>query len=139
MTHSMMKTAAISAASWFIGAKIHSKRAVKKANKKSQQDLQGLYSKYIQDVTALQNQNAELEAYIKQSTRASLEEEFLRADIDNNKLVSRAEYEMNKKQYLQKHPEFRGSFPKFEDFDPDGNGMISMREHDAYYEQRGMI
>mmetsp|Transcript_22222 Transcript_22222/g.36793 ORF Transcript_22222/g.36793 Transcript_22222/m.36793 type:complete len:197 (+) Transcript_22222:247-837(+) len=135
----MVKSLAFGAAGWFIGGKIHSKRAVKKANKKATEDLQGLYTRYVKDVTMLQTQNAELEAYIKQSSKQQLVEEFLQADVDNNRQVSRAEYERHKNQYLSKHPEFVGQFPRFEDFDPDGNGMITIAEHENYYEQRGMI
>ena len=135
----MVKSLAFGAAGWFLGGKIHSKRALKKANKKSTKDLKDLYSRYIQDVTALQTQNAELEAFIKQSAKQQLAEEFLQADVDNNRQVSRAEFELHKKQYLAKHPEYAGQFPRFEDFDPDGNGMITIAEHEQYYEQRGMI
>lgn len=99
-----------------------------------------MYTKYIADVSALSAQNQELEQYIKQMVKQQLTEEFLMADIDNNRLVSRAEFEMHKKNYLIKHPEMDGSaFPAFEEFDPDGNGMISIREHEKYYEDRGMI
>jgi hypothetical protein len=135
----MMKSMAFGAAGWLIGGKIHSKRVLKKANRKAQKDLKDLYSKYIQDVTMLQNQNAELEHLIKQNAKAQLEEEFLQADVDNNRLVSRAEFERHKNEYLKKHPEFKGQFPRFEDFDPDGNGMISIAEHEQYYTQRGLI
>lgn len=135
----MIKSLAFGAVGWFIGGKIHSKRAVKKANKKSKQDLKDLYSRYIQDVSALQTHVAELEAFIKQSAKQQLEEEFLQADLDGNRQVSRAEFEMHKKKYLARHPEFVGQFPDFEDFDPDGNGMITIAEHEQYYEQRGLI
>lgn len=134
----MAKTIAFTAAGWMVGGKIHSKRAVKKANKKATKDLKDLYTKYIQDVTTLQSQNAELEAYIKQAGREQLKEEFIRADVDNDRKVSRAEFERYKRDYLASHPEMAPSqFPRFEDFDPDSNGMITMSEHDQYYTKRG--
>lgn len=134
----MGKTIAFTAVGWMVGGKIHSKRAVKKANKKATKDLKDLYTKYIQDVTTLQSQNAELEAYIKQAGREQLKEEFIRADVDNDRKVSRAEFERYKRDYLASHPEMAPSqFPRFEDFDPDSNGMITMSEHDQYYTKRG--
>lgn len=95
--------------------------------------------KYLQDVGALQNQIAELQEYIKLMTKQQLTEEFLQADVDNDHLVSRAEYEMYKRQYLQKHPEAVNNFPRFEEFDPDANGMITVREHEHYYERQGLL
>jgi len=136
----MIKSLAFGTVGWFLGAKYHSRRAVKKASAKSTKDLKDLYTRYIQDVSALQSHNAELEAFIKQSAKQQLAEEFLQADLDNNRQVSRAEFERHKKQYLAKHPEMHPSqFPAFEDFDPDGNGMITIAEHEQYYEDRGMI
>lgn len=126
-------------AGWFLGGKIHSSRAVKKANAKSKKDLRELYSKYISDISAMQQQNLELEKFIKESARQQLAEEFLRADYDNNRQVSRAEFEAYKREYLAKHPDMSAQFPDFESFDPDRNGMITIREHEKYYEDRGMI
>lgn len=140
LLNSMARTMAFSALSWFVGGKIHSRRAVKKANNKAKQELKDLYTRYVSDVMTLQQQNAELETFIRQSAKQQLTEEFLQADVDNNRQVSRAEFELHKKQYLLKHPEFDPrQFPKFEDFDPDGNGMITIAEHEQYYEERGLI
>ena len=126
-------------AGWFLGGKIHSGRAVKKANNKAKNEIKQIYAQYLSDVTALQTQNAELQQFIKQSAKQQLYDEFLSADIDNNKQVSRAEYEMHKKNYIAKHPEYQGEFPAFDEFDPDGNGMITNYEHEKYYSDRGMI
>ena len=134
-----MKTVAAGVVGWFIGGKIHSKRAVKKANNKSYKQHKELYLKYLQDVGALQNQIAELEAYIRTATKQQLADEFMEADLDNDRKVTRYEFEMHKKKYLAKHPEAAGTFPKFEDFDPDANGMITMGEHEQYYIDRGML
>ncbi|CAB9518162.1 expressed unknown protein [Seminavis robusta] len=135
----MVKMFGAGVAGWFLGGKIHSKRALKKQHKKHIEDLKDLYSKYINDVSTQQSQIAELEAFIKESARQQLADEFLRADYDNNRQVSRAEFERYKREYLIKHPEMTSAFPEFEAFDPDRNGMITLREHEEYYEQRGMI
>lgn len=132
------KTAAIGAFSWFLGGKIHSKRAVSKANKKHAKEKQALYTQYYKDVLALQTQNTELATYIDQLTKQQLDGEFEAADVDNDNKVSRAEFNMYKNRYLQKHPEMASQFPKFEDFDPDHNGLISKAEYDAYYKKLGL-
>ena len=124
---------------WFIGGKIHSGRAVKKAKKDSSKVVSELYTKYLQDVGALQSQNAELQNYITSLTKQMLTEEFLSADLDNDRRVTRAEFEMHKKKYLAQHPEFQGQFPRFEEFDPDSNGMITLAEHENYYERQGLV
>jgi hypothetical protein len=135
----MVKTAAFGVATWFVGGKIHSRRAVKKANKESYKAQKELYMKYLQDVGTLQSQVAELQNYISAMTKQQLTDEFLAADLDNDHRVSRAEFEMYKKQYLQKHPEAVNNFPRFEEFDPDANGVITVREHESYYERQGLL
>ena len=132
------KTIAFGAASWFLGGKIHSKRAVSKANKKAAQEKKELYAQYYKDVLALQNQNAELIKYIDETAKLQQDSEFAAADRDGDNRVSRAEFNMYKNQYLQLHPEMASQFPKFEDFDPDSNGLISKAEYDAYYKNLGL-
>lgn len=136
----LAKNLAIGVTGWFIGGKIHSGRAVKKAKKQHAKDQKDLYLKYVRDVGNLQTQVAELEAYATSVMKQKLNDEFLAADLDNNKQVTRAEFEMYKKQYIAKHPEMKNHpFPAFEDFDPDSNGVISMREHENYYAQQGLV
>lgn len=127
------------AVGWFLGGKVHSKRTLKKAHKKHVKEMKDLYSKYLTDIGKLQTHIAELEKIIKDSARQQLTEEFLQADYDNNRQVNRAEFERYKREYLVKHPEMAGQFPAFEEFDPDHNGMITLREHEKYYEDRGLL
>lgn len=129
------KTLAFGAGCWFLGGKIHSKRAVKKANKKFKQEQKDLYTQYYTDVMLLQTQNAELQQYVEQVSKNQLDGEFEAADVDNDNRVSRAEFNMYRNSYLQKHPEMASQFPKFEAFDPDMDGSISKREYDAYYQR----
>lgn len=136
----MLKNVAIGATGWFIGAKFHSRRAANKAVKASSKQQQKIYERYVKDVSALQLQNQQLQEYIQQMTIQQLTEEFLMADTNNDRKVSRLEFERYKKQYLEKHPEADPSmFPKFEDFDPDHNGMVTLAEHENYYRHQGMI
>lgn len=124
---------AVGAVGWFLGGKIHSKRAVSKAKKKHAEDQKQLYTQYYKDVLMLQTQNAELAQLVQECSKQQIDEQFYAADIDNDDMVSRAEFNMYKNQYLKKHPEMASQFPKFEQFDPDANGMISKAEYDAYY------
>lgn len=135
-----MKTVAFCAGSWFLGGKIHSKRAVRKANAAFQKSQREFYLKYVKDINSLQTQNAELQQYVQEVMKQKLTEEFLAADLNNDRQVTRAEFEMYKKEYIKKHPEMKNvQFPAFEEFDPDHNGVISMREHESYYEKHGLI
>lgn len=129
----MGKVLAFCGASWFLGGKIHSKRAVSKVTKKFKKDQKDLYLQYYKDVMALQQQNAEMQQYIDQTTMNQLDGEFSLADTNNDNKVSRAEFNMYKNDYLKKNPDMASQFPRFEDFDPDSNGLISKSEYDAYY------
>jgi hypothetical protein len=136
----MIKSVLIGVVSWGLGGKFHSRRAVKKVEKKQAASQKELYKRYLQDVSSLQLQNAQLQDYIQQSTVQQLTEEFLQADLNNDRRVSRAEFERYKTQYLEKHPEADASmFPRFEDFDPDHNGMVTLEEHEGYYRNHGML
>lgn len=127
------KTLAVGAGAWFLGGKVHSKRAVTKAKKIHAKEQKDLYLQYYKDVMALQQHNAQLEQYIDQVSKGQLNEEFNAADADRDNKVSRAEFNLYKKNYLQLHPEKASEFPRFEDFDPDSNGQIDKAEYDAYY------
>ena len=127
------KPLAFGVVGWFLGGKIHSKRAVSKANKKHLQEQKDLYKQYYQDVLTLQTQNSELQQYVDYYAKMHQDGEFDAADIDHDNKVSRAEFNRYRSNYLQKHPEMASEFPRFEDFDPDANGLISKAEYDAYY------
>lgn len=131
------KVSALSAFSWFLGGKIHSKRAVQKANKLHKKQEQELYVQYYKDVLALQTQNAELQQYLDLVQKERIDADFEMADLDNDNRVSRAEFNAYKKRYLEKHPEMASQFPAFEQFDPDHNGVVTKAEHDAYYAKGG--
>ena len=135
-----LKNVAIGATSWFVGAKFHSRRAVKKSEKMYAKTQQRLYERYVQDVSSLKNQNAQLQEYIQATTLQQLAEEFREADTNSDNRVSRLEFEQYKRKYLKQHPDADPSmFPRFEDFDPDHNGMVTFTEHENYYRQQGMI
>jgi len=135
-----IKNVGIGATSWFLGAKYHSRRAVKKSEKISNKQQQKLYERYVQDVSNLKHQNTQLQEYIQATTVQQLADEFRMADTNSDNRVSRLEFEQYKRQYLKQHPEADPSmFPRFEDFDPDYNGMVTFTEHEDYYRKQGMI
>mmetsp|Transcript_28972 Transcript_28972/g.37854 ORF Transcript_28972/g.37854 Transcript_28972/m.37854 type:complete len:197 (+) Transcript_28972:85-675(+) len=129
----MGKVLAFCGASWFLGGKIHSKRSVAKATKNFNKEQKELYLKYYKDVMALQQQITEMQQYIDQTALKEIDGEFALADTNDDNKVSRAEFNYYKSEYLKKHPELASQFPRFEDFDPDSNGMISKAEYDQYY------
>lgn len=131
----MGKTLVFGAVTWFLGGKIHSKRAVAKANKKHVQDQKAFIQQYYKDVGALQKANAELQQYVNHAAEVELDGQFRDADLNADNRVSRAEFNRYKAEYLKKNPEMAATFPRFEDFDPDSDGFISQREHQAYYNQ----
>lgn len=132
----MGKTVIYSALAWFAGGKIHSSRALKKLKTKFQKEQKALYSQYYNDVYKLTEQNNELTYYIEQLQTAlkdteqkhELEalqrdyEEFKQPDIDGDDRISRAEFNMYVKNYLSNYPGLQEKdYPKFEDFDHDGD------------------
>lgn len=139
-----LKTAAITGAGWAIGAKIHTARTMRKMKTKHMKDQKNLYSQYYNDVYKLQQQNAEL-AYVMEQYKEAIEsvqtgmendkmqrefDEFKQPDVDGDDRISRAEFAMYVKNYLSNYPGMtEADYPKFEDFDHDGDGYIGFQEY----------
>ena len=135
---------ALGATSWFLGGKIHSSRTLKKLKTKHMKDQKKLYSQYYNDVYKLQQQNAELQ-YVAEQYKEALKQvqtewendklqrdwdEFKQPDVDGDEKISRAEFNMYVKNYLANYPGLtEKDYPKFEDFDHDGDGYISFQEY----------
>jgi Ca2+-binding EF-hand superfamily protein len=130
--------------SWFMGGKIHSGRVTKKLKAKHQKEQKALYSQYYNDVYKLSEQNQELLSYVEtlqdtlKQTEAKHEleaiqrdyDEFKQPDIDGDDRISRAEFNMYVKNYLSNYPGLsEADYPKFEDFDRDGDGYVSFKEY----------
>merc|ERR1712071_269138 len=57
-------------------------------------------------------------------------DEFKQPDVDGDDRISRAEFNMYVKNYLANYPGLQEKdYPRFEDFDHDGNGFISFQEY----------
>jgi Ca2+-binding EF-hand superfamily protein len=140
----MGKVLLFSAVSWFLGGKIHTGRAVKKLKTKFQREQKTLYTQYYNDVYKLTDQNNELSYRVEQykvllaetEKKAELDalqrdyEEFKQPDIDGDDRISRAEFNMYVKNYLSNYPGLaEKDYPKFEDFDHDGDGYVGFQEY----------
>jgi hypothetical protein len=127
-----------------MGAKIHSGRATRKLKSRHQKEQKQLYSQYYNDVYKLSEQNSmltmqaeDLTELVKTTEAASeLEalqrdyDEFKQPDIDGDDRISRAEFNMYVKNYLSNYPGLsEKDYPKFDDFDHDGNGFVSFQEY----------
>jgi len=133
-----------SAASYILGAKIHSGRLAKKLKRKHKQDQKTLYTQYYNDVYKLEEQKAEQRILIDQlqnSLAKTNEEhelenlqreydEFKQPDVDGDDRISRTEFNMYVKNYLSNYPGLaEKDYPKFEDFDHDKDGYVSFEEY----------
>mmetsp|Transcript_61178 Transcript_61178/g.72636 ORF Transcript_61178/g.72636 Transcript_61178/m.72636 type:complete len:248 (-) Transcript_61178:137-880(-) len=138
------KLIASTALGWFIGGKIHSRRVTKKIKAKHMSEQKTLYTQYYSDVYKLQEQNAELQ-YVVEQLQSALKEvqekaeqdalqrdydEFKQPDIDGDDRISRAEFNMYVNNYLKNYPGLEEKdYPRFEDFDHDGDGYINFQEY----------
>lgn len=112
--------------------------------RKHKSEQKKLYSQYYNDVYKLGDQNNLLQEQIQQLTelvknteaKAELEalqrdyDEFKQPDLDSDDRISRAEFNMYVKDYLSNYPGLtEKDYPKFEDFDHDGDGYVSFEEY----------
>jgi hypothetical protein len=139
-----LKTVALGGVGWFLGGKIHSSRTISSLKKKHMKDQKNLYSQYYNDVYKLQQQNADL-AYVVEQYQEAIKkigedremekvqrdyDEFKQPDIDGDDRISRAEFNMYVKNYLSNYPGLsEKDYPRFEDFDHDGDGYIGFQEY----------
>mmetsp|Transcript_17155 Transcript_17155/g.32481 ORF Transcript_17155/g.32481 Transcript_17155/m.32481 type:complete len:233 (-) Transcript_17155:270-968(-) len=139
-----LKMVAIGGAGWILGGKINSARTVRQLKTRHMKDQKNLYSQYYNDVYKLQQQNAEL-AYVVEQYQDAIQnvatemendklqreyEEFKQPDVDGDNRISRAEFNMYVKNYLSNYPGMtEKDYPKFEDFDHDGDGYIGFQEY----------
>ena len=139
-----VKLVATGVASWVLGATFHSGRVVKAMKRKHKSEQKKLYSQYYNDVYKLGDQNTQLQQQIEELTelvksteaKAELEalqrdyDEFKQPDLDSDDRISRAEFNMYVKDYLSNYPGLsEKDYPKFDDFDHDGDGYVSFEEY----------
>ncbi|CAM9871009.1 unnamed protein product [Chrysoparadoxa australica] len=146
----------------FLLDKLWSGRSAGKLKSKHQGDLETLVSKwqkerdqiiYVKnlqlqeyqqrlqeaDATITQLQQAALDAGVDLGvTQTQLDyEEFKQPDVNNDDMISRAEFNQYIRSYLQAYPHIKASdIPKFEDFDLNHDGVVSFQEWERYLEQQ---
>lgn len=141
-----IKLAATGIAAWVMSAKFHTRRAIKELKRKHKTEQKKLYSQYYNDVHKLSHQNDLLQEQIHDLTelvkqteaKAELEaiqrdyDEFKQPDLDSDDRISKAEFNMYVRDYLTNYPGLtEKDYPKFEDFDHDGNGYVSFEEYSS--------
>jgi hypothetical protein len=130
--------------SYILGANVHGRQAVKKMRAKFQKEQKALYAQYYNDVYKLTEQNAQLSTMVDklydqlESTQKSHEmeavqrdyDEFKQPDLDGDDRISRTEFDMYVRNYLANYPGMDvADYPKFADFDHDGDGYVSFKEY----------
>lgn len=140
----LFKTFMVGGVGWYFGGKVHSSRVKSKFKRDHMKSQKTLYSQYYNDVYVLQQQNADL-AYVVEQYKEAIQqlqtdveneqlqrdwEEFKQPDIDGDDSISRAEFNMYVKNYLSNYPGMtEKDYPKFDDFDHNGDGKISFQEY----------
>jgi hypothetical protein len=146
-----IKSFLVGGVGWYVGGRVHSSRLKSKFKRDHMKSQKTLYSQYYNDVYKLQQQNAEL-AYVVEQYQAAIKkistdaeneqlqrdwDEFKQPDIDGDDSISRAEFNMYVKNYLSNYPGMtEADYPKFDEFDHDGDGQISFQE---YAQQMALI
>ena len=139
--NNMMKLAAMSASGWFLGGKIHSKRAAKALKTKHSKERGAFIQLYREQVGALQEFNKE-SARIIQAMESSLIARqngvpaeidtvpFFMADTDGSKKISKAEFDRYVREYLSNYPGLKPEdIPRWDSFDHDMSGTITFDEY----------
>eukprot|EP00547_Thalassionema_nitzschioides_P009502 CAMPEP_0194229540 /NCGR_PEP_ID=MMETSP0156-20130528/43944_1 /TAXON_ID=33649 /ORGANISM="Thalassionema nitzschioides, Strain L26-B" /LENGTH=252 /DNA_ID=CAMNT_0038962093 /DNA_START=28 /DNA_END=786 /DNA_ORIENTATION=+ len=129
---------------WICSAHFNSKRAKRHMKAVHQTNQKAAYSQYYNDIYKLTNQKDELQSQIEQlqnslkdvKDKAEMDqiqrdyEEFKQPDIDGDDRISRAEFNLYVKNYLSNYPGLKEKdYPKFEDFDRDGDGYVGFQEY----------
>jgi hypothetical protein len=137
----MMHLAAGSAFGWFIGGKIHSKRAAAKLKKKHSSERAAFVQLYREQVGALQEFNKESARIIHAMESAIIARQqgvpaeidtvpFFMADTDGSRKISKAEFDRYVREYLANYPGLKPEdIPRWESFDHDHSGQITFEEY----------
>lgn len=140
----LVKMATGGALGWFVGGKIHSKRAATELKKKHSKERGAFVQLYREQVGALQEFNKESARIIKAMESSIIARQngvpaeidtvpFFMADTDGSKKISKYEFDRYVREYLANYPGLRPEdIPRWESFDHDMSGTITF---DEYQEQ----
>ncbi|KAL3774533.1 hypothetical protein ACHAW5_008856 [Stephanodiscus triporus] len=137
----LMKIASGASLGWFLGAKIHSRRAANKLQKKHSKERAAFVQLYREQVGALQEFNKESARIIRAMESSIIARNsgvpaeidtvpFFMADTDGSKKISKAEFDRYVREYLVNYPGLRPEdIPRWESFDHDHSGTITFDEY----------
>ncbi|KAL3811391.1 hypothetical protein ACHAXA_000470 [Cyclostephanos tholiformis] len=137
----LMKIASGASLGWFLGAKIHSRRAANKLKKKHSKERAAFVQLYREQVGALQEFNKESSRIIRAMESSIIARNngvpaeidtvpFFMADTDGSKKISKAEFDRYVREYLVNYPGLRPEdIPRWESFDHDHSGSITFDEY----------
>ena len=132
---SLVTSAVTGMIGFFVGG-YFSSRGSKKKNDKEKKDLlqymQMQEELYKKREGQWQKEYQKLYTAYEELNRETVErdyEEFKAPDTNNDDMISRAEFNIYVKKYLSSFPELsERDFPRFEEFDLDGDGIVSFEE-----------
>lgn len=137
----LVKMATGAAAGWFLGGKIHSKRAAKSLKQKHAKERAAFVQLYREQVGALQEFNKESARIIQAMESSIIARQngvpaeidtvpFFMADTDGSKKISKAEFDRYVREYLSNYPGLKPEdIPRWESFDHDMSGQITFDEY----------
>ena len=127
----------------FVGGWLKRRSMQKKHNKEKKEMLK--YIQQIDDVYSQREQQWQKEYQTLYKAYKSMEkdnlerdwDEFKAPDTDGDDKVTKEEYAIYVRKYLQSFPELtEADFPKFDDFDLDADGVVSFAEWQKYLQQQ---
>ena len=139
--NNLLKLSATSAVGWFLGGKIHSKRAAKALKGKHSKERAAFVQLYREQVGALQEFNKESARIIQAMESSIIARQngvpaeidtvpFFMADTDGSKKISKAEFDRYVREYLVNYPGLKPEdVPRWESFDHDLSGQITFDEY----------
>ena len=137
----LLKIASGASLGWFLGAKIHSRRAANTLKKKHSKERAAFVQLYREQVGALQEFNKESSRIIRAMENSIIARNngvpaeidtvpFFMADTDGSKKISKAEFDRYVREYLVNYPGLHPEdIPRWESFDHDHSGTITFDEY----------
>mmetsp|Transcript_14546 Transcript_14546/g.22036 ORF Transcript_14546/g.22036 Transcript_14546/m.22036 type:complete len:222 (-) Transcript_14546:228-893(-) len=137
----LVKIAVGGVGGWFVGGKIHSKRAAETLKKKHAKERAAFVQLYREQVGALHEFNKESARIIQAMESSIIARQngvpaeidtvpFFMADTDGSKKISQHEFDKYVREYLANYPGLRPEdIPRWDSFDHDMSGQITFDEY----------